>query len=436
MASRAGRRSSGPKSSDDPEKTRRSSAYTPNFAQKLVDNGVSLANRSHRAANHQEWNEVLIQPRPSLSPSRMSDGHYDRFVKAIDEARNEDEVMSHVLPKIVGDSRYPSRQNVQFGNLDPLVDHMVVPQPDYYEGDLPGPGNRQIRKRLETSIVPSSRKHYPFLPNFFAEAKGPGGTFEVAQLQACQDGALGALAMHRVQNLGRRGEVFDNKARTASVVYHGGGNIDLFNHHLSQPRGPATPSQTHMTQLRSFSLADTPSSFRQGVGAFRNASDYAHQHRKDSIEDAHRRNGIVTPEPPSIAPRPTRRPLSCQAPIFESSDSNSNSSSAEDSDDGKYKTSSRSLPKDKLLKPKIVSVAPKRLARRSPSPGPTTRRRKALVTSDGDPGSSSEDEESRVPRRRQLPKAKVLTATPKRLARRDPSPPRRDLRPRRGSRRP
>ncbi|KAL9067549.1 MAG: hypothetical protein Q9161_006827 [Pseudevernia consocians] len=436
MPSRGGRKSSSSSNLDDPEKARRSSAYTPNFAQKLVDNGVSLANRCHRAANHQEWNEVLIQPRPSLSPSRMSDGHYDRFVKAIDEACNEDEVMSHVFPKIVGDSRYPSRQNAKLGNLAPLAKKMVVPQPDYYEGDLPEPGNRQIRTRLEKSIVPSKRKHYPFLPNFFAEAKGPDGTFGVAQLQACQDGALGALAMHRVQNLGRRGEVFDNKARTARVVYHGGGTIDLFSHHLSQPRGPGTPSQTHMTQLRSFSLADTPESFRQGVGAFRNASDYAHQHRKDSIEDAHRRNEIVTPEPPRISPKSTCRPLSCQAPIVESSASDSDSSSVEDSDDSKYKTSSRSLPKDKLLKPKIVSVAPKRLAGRSLPPGPTTRRRKALVTSDGDPSDYSEEEESRVSRRRQLPKAKVLTATPERLARRDPSPPRRDLRPRRGSRRP
>lgn len=206
------------------ERTRRASAYTPNFAQKLVDNHVSLVKRDHRAANHQEWNEVLVRPRPSLSPSRMSDGHFDRFAKAIDEAHNEDEVMSHVIPKIVGHPRYPSRQNVPLGNLDPLAKNIVVPQPDYYEGSLPGPGNRQLRQRLDKSIVPSSQRDYPFLPNFFVEAKGPRGSFTVAQLQACHDGALGALATHRVENLGRREEAFDNKARTASVVYHGGGS--------------------------------------------------------------------------------------------------------------------------------------------------------------------------------------------------------------------
>ena len=162
--------------------------------------------------------------------------------------------------------------------------------------------------------------------------------------------------------------MFNNKARTASVIYHGAGNLDLFSHHLSQPRGHETPSQTHMTPLRSFNLADTPGSFRQGVGAFRNASDYAHQHRKESIENAHRRKGIVTPAPPTIAPRSTRRPLSCQESIVKSSDSDPSSSSEDDSDDGNYKKSSTARPNGKVLKPKVVTVTPKRLARRDPSP--------------------------------------------------------------------
>lgn len=304
MPSRGGRKSSGRKTSNDTETTRRSSAYTPEFAQKLVDSGISRTNRGPRAANHQEWNEVLTRPRPSLSPSRMSDGHYDRFVNALNKVENEDEVMSHVFPPIAGDSKYPSCQNVLLGNLDPLAPDIVTPQPDYYQGHAPEPGNRQLRQRLWKSIVPSSHEHYPFLPNFFAEAKGRDGSFHKAQLQACHDGALGARAMHRVQNLGRREEIFDNKARTASVTYHGGGYLDVYNHHLSQPRGCGTPSQTHMTQLRPFALRDTPGSFRQGVGAFRNASDYAHQHREELIEDAHRRNGIVSPEPPTRRQQP------------------------------------------------------------------------------------------------------------------------------------
>lgn len=370
MPSRGGKKSLGQGTVADTEKTPRVSAYSPNFAQILADNGVFQASRSHRAANHHDWNEVLIQPRPSLSPSRMSDGHYDRFVKAIEGAETEAEVMSNVFPKIVGNPRYPSRQNVPLGNLDPIAEGIVVPQPDYYEGDIPRRGNRQLRRQLESSIVPSSRTSYPFLPNLFVEAKGPDGSLAVAKRQASHDGSLGARAMHRVENLGRRREVFDNKARTASAILHGEGSLALFSHHLSQPMGRGTPSETFMTPLRSFDLADSPSSFRQGVGALRNASDYTHQHRTSSIQNAHRRSGIVTPELSRIGSRPTLTPLSCQTPTSESSDSGSNSSSEDESDDDDdyYEALSKVPPKRKVVKPKVVTATPKRLARRDPSP--------------------------------------------------------------------
>ena len=367
MPSKRQKKSLGKEISDEVDKPRRSSAYTPNFAATLIDNGVSMSNRKQRAANHDEWNEVLVRPRLSLSPSRMSDGHYDRFVGAIDDTQNEDEVMSRVFNRVVGEPRHLCRQNARLGNLAPIAKNVVVPQPDWYEGAVPEPGNRQLRKQLDKSIVPSSQRHYPYLPNFFAEVKGPGGRPDVAQLQACHDGALGARAMHRLENLGRKEEVFDNKARTASGTFQSG-TLTLYSHHISPPQRTGYPSQTRMTPLQTFALADTPSSFRQGVGAFRNAEDFAAQLRKDSIEDAHRRNRILTP-------KPTRRselvPLSCQAGTVESSDSDTSSSSEEEeeeSDDGHHRAFLRKRPKGKTLKPRIVTVAPKRRGKRDLSP--------------------------------------------------------------------
>lgn len=190
-----------------------------------------------------------------------------------------------------------------------------------------------------------------------------------------------------------------------------------------------------MNRIKAVNLIDSPQSFREGKTAFKNIADKTHEYRVQFIDDANHRNGIVSPPPPRIPPRPTRKPLSCQAPLAESSDPESENSSAEDSDDGIHKTSSL-RPKGELLKPMIVPVAPKRLAARSPSPGPIIRRRKAPVTSHRDPSTLSEEEFSRAPRQRQESKANVITASPKRLARRDPSPPQRELRPRRGSRRP
>lgn len=364
----------------DPEKARkRSSAYSPNFAHLLAAKGVSARSRDHKAANHQEWTDILEQPRPSLSPSRMSDGHYDRFVEAVDSAANEDEVMMEVFPIIRGKRRQPSRANTKLGNLEPLREGLVMPQPDYYEGDDIAIGNRQLRERLDKSIVPSVHSHYPFLPNFFAEAKGPDGTIAVAERQLCHVGALGARAMHRVENLGRQKESFDNKARTASAALTGRGHLDLFSHHVSPPRRSGGHMQTHMTPLRSFSLGNNPNTFRQGVTAFRNASDYASKHRKESIEKAHRRAKIDTPEPPSPPGRSTRRPLSCQRPTIESSDSENNScsSSEEESDDDADLEALRAPPKGKAPKPQVLSASPARLAKRQSSP-PTRqlRRRK------------------------------------------------------------
>ena len=349
--------------------TRRSSAYHSEFAHYLIDGGIALPSRGHPAANHQEWNEVLIQPRRSLSPSHMSDGHYHRFVDAVDEARNETEVMSDVLPTIIGQRRYPSGKNMRFGNLDPVADGLVVPQPDYYEGERIGPGSRQLRDQLNKSIVPSKHEDYAFLPNFFTEAKGHDGTVGVAQRQAAHDGAVGARGMHRTENHGRRREKFDNKARTVSSILDGAGHLRIFSHHLSKPTGRGALPQTHMTPLQSYSLINNPETFRQGLGAFRNASDYAHHHRTETIKNAHRRSGIITPRPLSVPPRPALTPLSCQTPVAESSDSDTDSSSeAEDSDESDHRASSRARAKGKILKPKVVFASPQRPAKRDSSP--------------------------------------------------------------------
>lgn len=413
-----------PLHSNGEKKTKRSSAYDGNFVQHLVNNNIfpDEHSRSLRAANHQEWNEVLIQPR--ASPSRSSDKSFHSFKGAVRGLQNEDEVMSKALPRLVGKPRHASGQNVSFKNLKQISKEIVIPQPDWYEGELPGEGNRTLRKRLNKAIIPSTRKEMPFLPNFFAEAKGPDGSLNVAVRQACHDGAVGARAMHSLRSLGGT-EAYDGNAYAASAIYHGRGGLELFTHHMTQPRGSGTLPHTHMERIFANNMTHSPRDFREGRNAFRNVADKTNEYRVRFIDDANRRNGIVSPPPPKIASRSTRKPLSCQAPVVESSDSDPGSSSEEeDSDDDNYRGSSRARPRGKLLKPK-------RLARKNPSPGPMTRRRKAIVSSDADPSSSSEEESSKAPRRRQLPKSKIVTVAPKSATRRGSSPLRRGLRPRR-----
>ena len=210
-----------------------------------------------------------------------------------------------------------------------------------------------------------------------------------------------------------------------------------------------------MSQLGSYGLLNSPEAFHEGRRALRNTSDRANQHREHAIQGAISRLGIIsnqgsqhapsrartplscqTPVAEPRAPRLARKPLSCQTPVAEPSDSDSNTSpSDEDSDDGYYTASSRLRSKRNLLKTQITTATPKRPASRSPSAGPATRRRKTLSYAEPDPDNSAEEEIDTGSRTRRQSNPRIITATPTRLATRSPSPPKRQLRPRRASRR-
>ena len=408
------------------KKDKRSSAYDGNFEQHLLDNNIHRANREQRAANHEEWAEVLERPRDS--PSRTSDRSFKSFVRAADSALDEGEVMSRAFPKLVGNLKHASGQNVPFGHLERITDKIVIPQPDWYQGEIAGEGNRTLRERLDKAIIPSKRKDRPFLPTYFAEAKGPEGSFAVAQRQACHDGALGAKTLHKLQSLGGT-ETYDGNAYAASAIYHGEGDLKIYTHHMTQPRGPGTQPHTHMTPLMSIGLTNSPRYFREGRTAFRNVADKTHEYRVQFLQDANRRNRIISPPPPTIVRRSSRKPLSCQAPVAESESSGSDTNESSDdeaSDDGRGRESSRAHLKRKGPRPRSVVSTPDRPAKKGAPPKSMLRRRKRHDSSESDASSSSEEE---VPRKGRSRRTEILTMAPGRLASRQPSP-RRGLRPR------
>ena len=420
-----GKAKSGQASHPDEEKVNhRSSAYDGNFEQHLADNNVLPPSRAQRAANHAEWQEALTRPRSS--PSRRSSASYSSFVRAAEAAKDEAEVMSKVFPRILGSSKHASGENVPFRHIEQITRKIVFPQPDYYQGEVPREGNRTLREKLDKAIVPSKRKDRAFLPTYFVEAKGPDGSYIVARRQACHDGAIGARAMHSLQSFGGSGD-YDGKAYTASAIYHGEGDLKLYTHHQTQPRGRGTLEHTHMTPLYAGNLMNDSRSFREGRTAFRNVGDKANEYRVQFINDANRRNRIISPPPPQTLSGPTRQPLSCQAQEVEISSSDTetseNLSEEEDSDDDRR-------PNGKVLKPKFVTVSPKKLSPKPKSLRPTLRRRRPHESSNSDADDSSEDEKrSRLPRKRQ-PRPKVITVSPDRHRSKDPSP-RRKLRSRR-----
>ena len=375
--------------------SKRSSAYDRNFGQLLIDNNVYAAKRESRPANHADWIDVVHRPR--ASPSRSSDASYESYVRAVENAHNETEIVNHAFPRITGKLKHASGENVSFRHLEEISNKVVIPQPDFYQGEIAKEGNRTLRERLDKAIIPSKRKNRPFLPTYFAEAKGPDGSSAVSKLQACHDGAVGARAMHSLQSLGGT-ESYDGNAYVASATFSGEGYLDLFTHHMTQPRGPGTLPHTHMAPLMSWSTTASPQTFREARNGFRNLSDKTHEYRVQSINDANRRNRIISPPLPTSASGLARKPLSCQAPTNDSSDSESGSSSDGESSDGG---------------PNVIVVKPKRLAKQGPSPGPKLRRKRHNESSDPDSGRSSDEGPSNRLRRQPQRKARIVTISPK-----------------------
>jgi hypothetical protein len=135
-------------------------------------------------------------------------------------------------------------------------------------------------------------------PNSFLEIKGPNGSTAVAGRQARYDGALGARAMHALQNYSKDELEYDGNAYAFSSTYHDG-QLKLFTHHITAPsaldsqpecRWPeCRRPEYHMTQLGAWSVTNDIDDFRHGATAFRNARDLAKQYRDRFIQSANTR---------------------------------------------------------------------------------------------------------------------------------------------------
>src|SRR6266513_1991158 len=80
--------SQGQKRSSKSSNTLKSSAYDRDFEQKCVDHGIHMPSRIRRPDNWEDLQNALASSRRSLSPSKFSDGAFDRFCEAEAEARD------------------------------------------------------------------------------------------------------------------------------------------------------------------------------------------------------------------------------------------------------------------------------------------------------------------------------------------------------------
>ncbi len=292
--------------------SKRSSAYDKDFEQNLIDHSIYLEGYDHtddrstpEPNNLDDLVQGLSDPRASLSPSRFSPSAFKNFKQVNSRVISEGKVMSDIIPIIRGNTDIPNEGNLPFTNLDSITNRTTVDAvPDLYDGVYPNQVSRLVRQELSKTITPTSHGRAPVAPNFFVEAKAPRGGADVAKRQACLDGAIGARAMHSLQNYveGITEPVFDGNAHTFSSTYHAGtGTLQLYAHHITGPTADGERPEYHMTQLKAYALTSDREAFIQGAAAFRNAREMAQRQRETFIRAANNSNRASQAGPEATA---------------------------------------------------------------------------------------------------------------------------------------
>ncbi|KAH6839541.1 hypothetical protein B0I37DRAFT_449448 [Chaetomium sp. MPI-CAGE-AT-0009] len=293
----------------NPSKTKPTSVYDDAFEQHAIDHGIYPEGYDYpdsrptpKPENVDQLRLVLFAPRASLSLSQFPDSAFENFKKK-NKTVSESSVKRDVIPIIAGNSDIPNVGDLYFTNMESITgDATIRAVPDFFDGARAGAIHDKIRNvkeegNLNKLIIPTKHASAPVAPNFFLETKAPGGGADVVLRQALHDGAIGARAMHALQNYGAEEPAFDGNAYTYSSTYHGGA-LQLYAHHVTPPTAPGGRPEYHMTKLRGFDMTDTRETFVQGATAFRNARDLAQRHRDSFIQAANaraRQSDVETP---------------------------------------------------------------------------------------------------------------------------------------------
>ncbi|EQL00018.1 hypothetical protein OCS_04275 [Ophiocordyceps sinensis CO18] len=283
------------RSSKATTKARRSSAYDNDFEQHLMDNSIypegyhgQQDDVTPKPCNLDSLHRDLLPARSSLSPSRFSESAFQDFRRK-NKTKSEGTLMRNVMPIIAGNADIPNEGNLPFTNYASLTNGVTVkPVPDYFDGASSGDIDKEVGKSIGQMVIPTKHPHVPVAPNFFLEAKAPGGAADVAERQACYDGAHGARAMHALQTYGETEPVYDGNAYTYSSIYHSSGTLQLYAHHATPSTADGQP-EYHMTVIDGWQMTGNINTFRRGAAAFRNARDIAQRHRNAFIQAANAR---------------------------------------------------------------------------------------------------------------------------------------------------
>ncbi|KAK5262627.1 hypothetical protein LTR96_011826, partial [Exophiala xenobiotica] len=297
-SSSSGKRSSASSRPSDYTKTTstKTTPYSGNFEQKLIDIGIypdeyeyADGRLTPEPANLSDIQAAQRVARASLSPSRFKEEHFKAFKRANARAKGETTGMYNVLPFITGnEAGHRFEMGLPLSNLKPFDKDLSDPMPDVYHGAPPATIHPRVRADLGPYIIPSKADTTrPAAPNFFVEGKSAQGRPNVAKRQVLIDGAIGARAMHELQNYKAEEPRYDNMARSFSSTYHAGtGTLQTYATHITAPLTPEGAPEYHMTQTNSYAMTGNANSFREGATAYRNDRDLAKTERDSSIAHA------------------------------------------------------------------------------------------------------------------------------------------------------
>ncbi|KAL2870697.1 uncharacterized protein BJX67DRAFT_390487 [Aspergillus lucknowensis] len=281
-------------------KPKNTTVYDKHFEEHIENHGVYLPLSTYpdgtepsEPENFAEIRMTLRNRRPSLTlPPDLLEREYERFARLNKNAADEQLVIKSILPVLEGKEKdgYQTGAGHPFKELAPLTDGTLAPaQPDFYHGARPNQLKSAIRKQLKNQIIPTTKRSRPIAPNFFIEVKGHDGSILVATRQACYDGALGARAMHSLQQFGNRD--YDNNAYAMASTYHAG-CLGLYTIHPTRSRlndDPDHRTDYVMTQVGQWALHGSSETYKQGLTAYRNARDLAKEQRDRFIKQANER---------------------------------------------------------------------------------------------------------------------------------------------------
>lgn len=287
-------------------KTRKSNAYDANFARLLLDLGALVDFIALDVEPPSNFNEIVDILKGTLVPVSTID--YKSFQVKKVKAYGEPKTVVSLLPLLLGeDDHFASDHDRAFTNIIPLIEGIVTCKPDLYDGLCPSKVDPQVRKDLDSLIVPSRQSMAPIAPNFFLEMKGQDGSFAVAGRQAWHDGIVGARAMQAIRCYDLE-TTLDHKAYSLSASFYDT-TIKIYSTHPILRDG-----KVFYNTVQVFScLMDNDVTFHQGVSALRNARVWAEDKRISLISEANARllsspsKGVTTSMSDTHMPNPVKR---------------------------------------------------------------------------------------------------------------------------------